>query len=67
MDKKLAKIIFGDLDSWAKALGITYQAISKWPDPLTKRQTHETLGAAILTGKAGLLELPSILKRIGET
>jgi len=45
--KKQAKAFFGSYSKLAKALGITRQAVNKWPARLTERQKNEVLGAAI--------------------
>lgn len=38
MDKtKAIELLGGNVSAAAKAVGVTYQAVDKWPDPLPKR------------------------------
>lgn len=50
MDKAKAIEMFGSAASLARALGVTRQAISQWPDVLTQQQTDRVIGAALRTG-----------------
>lgn len=46
MTKQHAISLFGGrLTDLSRALGVTVQAVSQWPDELTKRQEHEVIGA----------------------
>ncbi len=52
MTKQEAFDLFGGrLTDLARALGITVQAVHQWPDPLTERQEHEVVGAAVKQGR----------------
>jgi hypothetical protein len=35
----------GSISSTAKAIGISYQAVKKWPDPLSRRIADRVLAA----------------------
>jgi len=52
MTKKHALTLFGGQVKLAAALGISRQAILKWPVKLTQRQTDEVNGAAVRLGLA---------------
>lgn len=46
MQKKRAiELLGGTLGSAADAIGITYQAVEKWPDPLPKRIEDRVVAA----------------------
>lgn len=45
--KTQARERFGDQAGIARALGITPQAVHRWPEQLTTRQSNEITGAAI--------------------
>jgi len=48
MDKIKAATLFGGRQTQlAQAIGVTKQAISKWPDSLTTAQSDRVIGAAI--------------------
>lgn len=51
MTKKEAAELFGNYADLARALGITKQAISGWPDDLRQEQVDRVNGAAIRLGK----------------
>lgn len=42
---KAIKLLGGTTRSAAEALGVTFQAVSKWPDPLPQRISDRVLGA----------------------
>ncbi len=50
MTKSQAKYIFRGTEKLADALGLTRQAIHKWPKTLTEKQEKRVLGAASLMG-----------------
>ena len=55
MKKTKAIQLFGKTSSdLARALEITPQAIGRWPEHLTERQTREVIGAAVRLGKMRL-------------
>lgn len=61
MDKQTAiELLGGSVSSAAKALGVSYQAVSKWPDRLSDR-IADRVSAAVARQKLS----PSVLKRIG--
>lgn len=44
--------LFGETNSdAARAIGVTYQAIAKWPDVLPSRISDRVLGACVRLGK----------------
>ena len=47
LSKNDIKRIFQSQKNCAKALGISQQAISYWPDPMPQRRSDEVIGAAI--------------------
>lgn len=51
MTKQEAVSIFGSVAAMKMALGITHQAIYKWPEVLTQRQADRVMGAAARLGK----------------
>ena len=52
--KQQAVRVFGDTEAClARALGLSRQAIARWPHILTQRQRHEVFGAAVLAGRLG--------------
>lgn len=55
MNKKAAIDLFGSVQGLADALGITRQAIYKWPDELPQRTADEVLGAAVRVGHLALV------------
>ena len=57
--KKEAKMVFGTYGEMAEELGISRQALSKWPNELTKRQVHEVEGAILARKRRMLLALQS--------
>lgn len=50
MDKKHAIQMFGSQTRLAKALEITPQAISQWPEILPRRLEDQVIGAAVRLG-----------------
>ena len=63
MKKSEAKDLFGGRYArLAEALGLGRAAISEWPEELTTRQTHEIIGAAVLSGRIKGARLPECLK-----
>lgn len=58
MNKQLAiDLLGGSIANAARTLGVTYQAVLKWPDVLPQRITQRVIGAAILSGNPKALEL----------
>jgi hypothetical protein len=52
MHKQQALDLFGGVSKLARALGISPQAVSMWPDgELPTRRANEVLGAAVRLGK----------------
>lgn len=51
MTKSEAIQLFTSVPALAHALGISRQAIYKWPDPLPQEQADRVIGAAIRTGR----------------
>jgi len=49
--KSQAVKVFGSQAAVARALGVSNQAISQWPEKLTQAQQDRLLGAAIRLGK----------------
>ena len=49
--KSQAIKVFGTQAAVARALGVSNQAISQWPEQLTQAQQDRLLGAAIRLGK----------------
>lgn len=45
MKTKAIELLGGTVPSAAKALGVTYQAVNKWPDELPQRIADRVLGA----------------------
>ena len=54
------KRIFLTQKAAAKALGISAQAISYWPDPIGQRRSDEIIGAAL---RHGIVVQPDILEK----
>lgn len=53
MTKQEAVAMFGDQTKLARALGITPQAVSQWPEEISLAQADRVTGAAIrVIGKA---------------
>ena len=63
MTKSDAKRIFGNASKLAKALDVSPQAISQWPDKLTQRQSDEITGAAIRLKLQTLEDVEKILRQ----
>ena len=57
MTKTDANKLFGNASRLAEALGVSHQAVSKWPEKLPQRRQDEINGAAFRLG---------LLKSIGE-
>ena len=51
MTKSEAIHLFVSVSELASALGISRQAVYKWPDPLPQEQADRIIGAAIRTGR----------------
>ena len=63
MEKKTAYIIFGGRSAMANAMGVTPQAISSWPDPLTLPYQDRVIGAGLRTGNITTDDLPTLSRR----
>lgn len=51
MEKQTAiELLGGSVSEAAKALGVSYQAVLKWPDVLPIRISQRVLGAALMNG-----------------
>lgn len=58
MNKQTAiDLLGGSVSNAARTLGVTYQAVLKWPDVLPQRITQRVIGAAILSGNRKALDL----------
>lgn len=51
MTKQEAINLFGTITELSKALGISTQAVSQWPDELTNRIKYRVIGVAYQKGK----------------
>ena len=47
----------------ANVMGVTPQAISGWPDPLTQAYVDRVIGAGLRTGNITTDELPTLSRR----
>lgn len=47
MDKTRAIELFGGQHETAEAIGCTWQAVHKWPDPLPRRIADRVIAAAV--------------------
>ena len=63
MQKRTAYIIFGGRAAMANVMGVTPQAISGWPDPLTQAYVDRVIGAGLRTGNITTDELPTLSRR----
>ena len=58
MKKQTAiELLGGSVSSAAKTLGVSYQAVLKWPDVLPQRITQRVVGAAVLSGSQQAIEM----------
>ena len=62
MRKKIAYVIFDGRVEMAKALGLTPQALTQWPETLSIRQQDQVIGAGLRTGKIDVRDLPTLLR-----
>lgn len=51
MRKSDAIDLFGDMPGLAAAVGVTYQAVRQWPDPLPARIADRVIAAGLRAGK----------------
>lgn len=60
---KAIEMLGGSLASAAKTLGVTYQAVAKWPDDLTPRIVDRLVMHFVRTGRRVPAELRAEAKR----
>lgn len=58
MNKQTAiELLGGSTATAARTLGVSYQAVMKWPDVLPKRISQRVIGAAVLNGNRKALDV----------